>query len=155
MDLTFSLLGCSKYLDCYNFADGSAVICTGCHEEKGSDDPAIAGSQRWWNVHGRPSDPGSHGALCLYCEKGWKMKRPDLTQDQYAEWIQTEEGAAANTGWTSAMVDIRIAKGANARFSAKQVASWEAAPVQLKRQTADETEVIELDEEFIVEEDGI
>ena len=147
------LLGQKLYQDLFHWANGSPVVCPSCLSEKKSDDPAIPGETRWRFWHGRPSEPGSHSRQCGYCDTGWKKKKPEMTQEEYVTWANTDEGKAAVTGWSNSIVEIRIEKGPNPRLSKKQIASWDSAPVQLKRQTADETETIEPDEEFVLASD--
>ena len=139
----------------FHWADGTCIECPGCHETKMSTDPSFPETSRWWQLHGRPSEPGSLSNICCYCETGWRKKRPDLTQQQYIEWVNTEEGKATNTSWTASIVEIRIARGPNPRFSKKQIDSWGSAPVTLTRQSANNTEIIEPEEEFILASDYV
>ena len=108
----------------------------------------------WWNVHGRQDDASAHANMCCYCEVGWRKKRPDLSQEMYIQWCQSEEGQNSNNHWTEIIIDKRRGQGRNFRLSAKQVAAWPSPPpVELRRQTAEESQVIEPDEIFILEAD--
>ena len=90
----------------------------------------------------------------MYCETGWKKKRPDLTQKEYQDWAQTGDGKAINEMWTDNIIDHRKSAGANARFSTKLINSWTyEPPVTLKRKTAEETQLVEPRDVWVTESD--